>query len=155
MKVDDAGLKFLMQEEGVRNNAYPDPVTGGDPWTIGVGHTGPEVHPGLQWSDAQVMEALRSDITKAEDCINACVTVPLTQNQFNALASFTHNEGVNALPHGGAGGKPSHLLTLLNSGDYYGAACAFADWHIAGGVPHVLDGRRAREATLFLTEDAA
>ena len=56
---------MLISEEGWRNKAYPDPLTKGPPWTIGVGHTGPEVHEGLYWSDDKVSEVLDADIAKA------------------------------------------------------------------------------------------
>lgn len=52
--------------EGRRHEAYPDPLTGGAPWTIGVGHTGPEVHEGLVWSDAEIDAAFDIDLTEAE-----------------------------------------------------------------------------------------
>lgn len=151
MTTSPAGLYFLASEEGKVNRAYPDPATGGAPWTIGVGHTGPEVHPGLVWSDAEIDAALAHDLVLNEASINHCVTVALTRNQFDALNSFVHNEGVYALPHGGPGGGPSHLLASLNAGDYAGAADRFLDWHIANGIPHFLDARRRRERTLFLT----
>lgn len=153
MNTSENGIKFLEQEEGVMYNAYPDPATGAAPWTIGVGHTGPEVHPGLTWTGAEVDAALRHDLVLNEASINHCVKVPLTQNQFDALNSFVHNEGVNALPHGGPNGGPSHVLMALNAGDYQGAADHLLDWHIANGIPHFLDGRRKRERTLFLTPD--
>ena len=43
-----AGLEIIKRNEGLRLHAYPDPATGGAPWTIGYGHTGPDVHPGMQ-----------------------------------------------------------------------------------------------------------
>lgn len=52
--------------EGRRNVAYPDPISkDGHPYTIGVGHCGPEVHQGLVWTDAQIDAALDADIAKA------------------------------------------------------------------------------------------
>lgn len=54
----------LIDFEGWRNNAYPDPLTGGAPWTIGVGHTGPEVFEGLTWADSLVSSTLDDDIAK-------------------------------------------------------------------------------------------
>lgn len=47
--------------EGKENIAYPDPVTKGDPWTIGIGHTGPEVFEGLVWSDELIEEVFKTD----------------------------------------------------------------------------------------------
>lgn len=59
----------LIAFEGLRNEAYPDPVSGAKPWTIGAGHTGPEVHPGLIWTGAQVQAALDKDIaSKIAQC---------------------------------------------------------------------------------------
>ena len=52
----------LVEYEGWCNIAYPGPLTGADPWTIGVGHTGPEVCKGLVWSDELVDKTLTEDI---------------------------------------------------------------------------------------------
>src|SRR5881628_3289056 len=52
----------LIELEGWKNAAYPDPLTKGAPWTIGVGHCGPEVHEGLVWGDELVSSTLDDDI---------------------------------------------------------------------------------------------
>lgn len=54
----------LIEFEGWKHDAYPDPLTLGDPWTIGVGHTGPEVYRGLRWTDEQITVALAKDIAE-------------------------------------------------------------------------------------------
>jgi lysozyme len=54
----------LIDFEGWKQDAYPDPLTLGDPWTIGVGHTGPEVYRGLKWTDEQITLALAKDIAE-------------------------------------------------------------------------------------------
>lgn len=54
-------------EEGTEHAAYPDPITHGAPWTIGRGHTGPEVHEGLVWDDAQIDAVMDADIAHATD----------------------------------------------------------------------------------------
>lgn len=135
MKTSDAGLQALEKREGKRNKAYKD--TKGI-WTIGVGHTGPNVYEGLAWTDQQVEDALRDDVKIAEDCINKYVTVPLTQNQFDALVSFVFNVGTLAF-------RKSTLLKRLNAGDYEGAAKAFDMWHI----PPEIIGRRDSEREQF------
>lgn len=62
---------FLRNQEGYKLQAYPDPVSGGAPWTIGIGHTGPEVHPGLIWNDDQVMFAYQLDKAHAwQGCVD-------------------------------------------------------------------------------------
>ena len=138
MKISDKGLKFLMDEEGYRREAYPDPAWGWKVPTIGVGHTGPEVRRGLVWTDAQVMEALRQDIRSREEVLNTHVRVPLTQNQFDAVGSWSFNVGIGAT-------LSSTLLRKLNAGDYAGAAAEFERWNI----PAILIPRRRRERALF------
>lgn len=56
---------MLIREEGWRHEAYPDPLSKGPPWTIGVGHTGPEVHEHLVWSDDLISRTLDADISAA------------------------------------------------------------------------------------------
>lgn len=65
--------------EGREHKAYPDPLTArdpvkrGKPWTIGIGHTGPEVYDGLLWDDRQIDEAFDKDWTKFEAaCLERC-----------------------------------------------------------------------------------
>lgn len=61
--------EMLRREEGYSHKAYPDPLTHGAPWTIGIGHTGPEVHEGLIWTDDQINAALEDDVAeKAQQC---------------------------------------------------------------------------------------
>ena len=54
----------LIGFEGWRNQAYPDPLTHGDPWTCGVGETGPDVGPGTYWDDATVGARLDAQIAR-------------------------------------------------------------------------------------------
>jgi lysozyme len=58
-------MSQLESLEGRETCAYPDPITRGKPWTIGIGHTGPEVVPGLVWTDAQIDAAFQSDVAIA------------------------------------------------------------------------------------------
>lgn len=58
-------LADLRMDEGLRLDAYPDPLTGGAPWTIGYGHTGPEVAKGLIWTKEEAEAALLADATIA------------------------------------------------------------------------------------------
>lgn len=139
MRLSPPGLKTLMIEEGFKNNAYPDPGTGGAPWTIGVGHTGPEVHPGLYWSDEQVMDALKKDVAWAEKAVNDSVTYNVNQEQFDALVEFAFNIG-------DGGFRRSTLVKKLNDGNVIGAADEFLKWNI----PAILIPRRHRTRAAFL-----
>lgn len=144
MQTSDPGLKNIMTEEGFKNAAYPDPKWGWKVPTIGVGHTGPEVHSGLWWSDQQVMAQLRKDVALCEAAINRGVKVKLSQDQYDTLADFTFNIGVN-------GFLGSTLLRLLNAGNYEGAAGEFVHWCI----PDILIPRRERETARFLGKATA
>ena len=44
MKMSQAGIDLIKEFEGCHLKAYPDPKTGGDPWTIGFGATGPDIY---------------------------------------------------------------------------------------------------------------
>lgn len=123
--------------------AYPDPGTGNDPWTIGWGATGPGIGPGTVWTQAQCDERLARDLERyARDVGRAIGGAPASQRQFDALVSFHYNTG--ALPR-------STLLRRHLAGDFAGAAAEFARWKHAGGrVMAGLVRRRAAEAKLYL-----
>lgn len=144
MEHSSAARNLIERFEGKRNDAYPDPATGGEPWTIGVGHVGPEVHEGLHWTDDQVREALDADLARFDAGVTALIgRAPTTQNQFDALVSFAFNLGLGNL------GK-STLLSRHRVGDYAGAALEFLKWNRAGGkVLNGLTRRRAAEAALY------
>ena len=138
-----SGIDAITSYEGQRLTAYPDPGTGGVPWTIGVGHTG-GVQKGDTCTAAESNAFLRADLRSAEAAVNQLVTVLLTQSQFDALVSFTFNLGTGAL-------RGSSLLKMLNLGEYEIAADEFLRWNQAAG--QVLPGlvkRRAAERAMFL-----
>lgn len=170
-----AGFENLcINAEGEFLEAYPDPASplgkmctkkglhvskykqivnwqalSGSPWTIGIGHTGSvdgkPVSPGMVISQAKSRELLKADAATATRGVVKLVTVPLNQNQFDALVDFTFNLGEGNL-------RSSTLLKKLNSKDYAGAADEFPKWNKAGGI--VLPGltkRRAAERALFIS----
>ncbi len=134
MKTSQKGLDLLAKREGIRTKAYKD--TKGI-WTIGIGHTGPEVTPSLVWDDLQVMKAFAEDIKWAEAAVNA-VKAPLTQTQFDALVSFVFNIGARAF-------ERSTMKRLLDKGMYEESAEQFDRWHI----PPEIVGRRNSEKKQF------
>lgn len=140
------GRELIEEFEGRRHQAYPDPATGGKPWTIGIGSTGPDIVPGLVWSDEQIDERFRADLRRFEVGLNKMLLVPVSQNQFDALISFVYNCGLHNLLN-------STLLKLLNKGAYLQAAAEFDRWSFASGkrMPGLLRRRRA-EMELFLTK---
>lgn len=97
MRTSDKGIELIKEFEGLEEIAYPDPGTGGDPWTIGYGHTGADVYPGLRISKLRAEELLVKDLRRFEDAVEALIDVELNQNEFDALVSFTYNVGEGAL----------------------------------------------------------
>lgn len=140
MKTSDNGIDFLKEVESVKLKAYLD--TGGV-WTNGVGHTGPDVHEGQVVDEAQVDAWLKEDVLEAEDAVNRGVKVSLSQNQFDALVSFTFNVGVSAFLN-------STLLRKLNASDYEGAKNELSRWvRDNGKIVKGLVNRRLKEQKLY------
>jgi len=156
MKLSEQGIKVIKSFEGLRLSAYRD-VAG--VWTIGYGstryHDGKPVKPADKLADEQQADALFSNtLGQYEDAVNQYVKVTLTQSQFDALVSFTYNEGTGAL-------KESTLLKRLNEKDYHGAADQFLVWtkitSPQTGEKKVctdLSVRRRQERQLFLLTTA-
>jgi len=148
MQYSKDGLHLTEGFEGCRLIAYPDPGTGGDPWTIGYGHTGPDVHPGMTITLEQAEDLLAQDVKRAEADVNAKLTVKVSQEEFDALVDFAFNCGCGNLNN-------STLLKKLNAGDFEGAAQEFLKWDMAAG--HHMAGllkRRQAEELLFLKDMA-
>jgi lysozyme len=140
MNISAAGIKLIESFEGVRLTAYQD-IKG--IWTIGVGHTGTDVRPGMTITQAQAEQLLLADVAHAVATVNSCVTVTLNQDEFDALVDFAFNAGCGAL-------EGSTLLKDLNGGNYTAAADQFEDWdHAAGKVVAGLLRRREAEAEMF------
>lgn len=142
MKLGDAGTALIQSFEKLDLCAYPDQ---GGVYTIGWGHTGPDVKPGDICTVAQADAWFVEDTQTAVDAVNRTVTIPLSQNQFDALVAFTFNVGQGSEAH-------STLLRLVNASNFAGAANEFPKWdHVNGVVSAGLTRRRAAEQALFLT----
>ena len=145
MKTSSEGVAAIRGYEGCLLKAYRD-VSG--VWTIGVGHTGPEVHDGLVWTQAQADAQLAADLKHFEDVVSVAVKAPLAQGQFDALVSLCFNIGAVAF----AG---STLVKKLNAGDTRGAGLQFVSWNKAGGQFNgALLARRACELWMFARASA-
>jgi lysozyme len=93
----------------------------------------------------QVEARFDADLRKFEEGVSRLVKVPLNDNMFAALVSFSYNLGLRTLEN-------STLLRLLNSKDFRGAADQMPRFcHSGGQVLSGLVRRRAAERDLFLT----
>lgn len=135
------GLQLTESFEALRLTAYPDE---GGVWTIGYGHTGADVKPGMTITAQQAVTLLISDVAAAVACVNHGVEVAITQDEFDALVDFTFNDGRGAFLN-------STLLKDLNAGNFAAAAAQFDEWdHVKGQVNAGLKRRRDAEDQLFL-----
>jgi GH24 family phage-related lysozyme (muramidase) len=147
--VGPEGLALIKQFEGCARlrpdglfEAYPDPGTGGAPWTIGWGATGADIGPDSVWTRAECDARLESDVARHAARVAAAIgDAPTSANQFDALVSFHYNTGAITR---------ATLTRRHVAGDFAGAASEFARWNRAGGrVLAGLTRRRAAEAKLY------
>lgn len=160
MKVSPKGRALIARNEGCVLYAYPDPTTGGAPWTIGYGHTA-GVRPGQQITQQQADDLLASDLDtiygpRVETLLAGA---PTTQAQFDAMVSLAYNIGLGDWQSGridryDAGGfEDSSILKNHLKGEYQAAADSFVLWNKAGGrVMAGLTRRRLEEAKLYRSD---
>lgn len=136
-------VSLIKKWEGCRLEAYPDPATGGAPWTIGYGATGPGIAKGVKWTQAQADERLAQDVSRFLRGVQSVVKRPATDAQIGAMTSLAYNIGVKAF-------ASSTLLRKFNAGDKAGAAAEFPRWNRAAGkVMKGLTNRRLDEQKVF------
>ena len=140
-RINKAGFDLIRDFEGLRLKAYLCPAK---VWTVGYGHTGPDVKPGMVITNERANELLTADLAKFELAVNQNAPT-CTDNQFSAMVSFAFNVGVGAF-------EESTLLRHHRAGRYGMAALQFDRWTRGGGK--VLPGlvrRRAAERKLYET----
>ena len=145
MKTSQAGVDLIKSFEGLRNEAYLDAV---NVWTVGYGHTGPDVVKGTWYTTQQAEVVLKKDLAKFEEAVNRLINVKLNQYQFDALVSFTFNVGTGAL-------EASTLRKRLNEGQDPSVVAKeeLPRWN-KGDKNKTLEGltrRRMQEVELFCT----
>lgn len=140
MRTSKQGIETIKAHEGLRLEAYDDGV---GVWTVGYGST-LGVKKGMAITRAEADARLISDLAEAERTVDFSVTVPLSQQQFDALVSLAFNIGAGAF-------TSSTLVKRLNESKYHDAAAQFDRWVHAGKkkLPGLVK-RRAAEKTLFL-----
>jgi lysozyme len=137
------GLALTMGFEGLSLKSYQDSA---GIWTIGYGHTGPNLVAKMAITQANAEALLRADLADAVTCVNRVISVVINQDQFDALVDFCFNAGRGAL-------LQSTLLRNINVGDFDSAAAQFGLWvHAGGKVVAGLVRRRKTEAELFSGE---
>lgn len=149
MHISSQGIDLIQNYEGLRTTAYK-PLKKESGWTIGYGHHGPDVKPGMVCTEQWAYEQLKRDLRQVEHQLISALNayeIEVTQGQFDALCSLLFNlsGGIRRLVKFG-------LWAKLKAGDAEGAAHAFLNINKAGGVEvKGLTLRRRAEARLFLS----
>lgn len=118
-------LVALLLHEGYRGDAYI-PVAGDVP-TIGFGTTS-GVKLGDRTTPEKALQVAMRDVQNFEGAVKSCVTVPLSQNEYDAYISLSYNIGPYAF-------CKSTLVKKLNQGDYIGACNQILRWDQFKGKP--------------------
>ena len=137
------GIALIKEAEGLRLKPYRE----NNHWLVGYGHL-LAARPPAAISQAQAESYLREDLADCEAAISRCVRVPVTSNEFSAMASLCYTVGTAAFAQ-------STLVDRLNAGDRKGAANQFLVWTkgtVKGAKTHLshLADRRKKERALFL-----
>jgi len=137
------GIPLIKKSEGCRLKAYPDPATGGKPWTIAYGRT-LNVKPGDTCTQEQADAWLIEEYDRFERNVLALIAgAKTTPNQLGAMVCLSYNIGLGNF-------AKSSVLANHRVGRYANAAAAFLMWDKAAG--HVMAGlvtRRHAESALY------
>jgi lysozyme len=142
-RINAAGLAKLKGFEALKLKAYRD---GGGVWTIGWGHTGKDVHEGLEITQEQAEHLLMADLGYFEAGVDALTRdVPTTDNQFAAMVCLAFNIGLERF-------RNSTVLKRHKLGNKIGAANAFLLWVYDNGKRvQGLINRREQERKMYLS----
>ena len=137
---------MLAHHEGVRVKPYRCPA---GLWTVGVGHLiGDGKSLPSEWNRTftlkEVYDLLATDVNKFGRGVERLLpNVKLSQNEFDALVSFSFNLGLGTF-------QRSTIRQALLRGDKIAAIESLLKYNKAGGkVLKGLDNRRKDEAALF------
>jgi lysozyme len=150
---EQIAIDMLKEFEGFRANPYPDPATGGEPWTIGYGSTRdlrgmPVTAETPPITEVEAANLAMLDMLSAFKAVASAIKVPLTHHEQAAIEDFIYNVGAGNF-------RDSTLLRLINQEQWALAAKQFELWdHADGKVMAGLLRRRIAEEETFLTQDS-
>lgn len=161
MKASPNCYIVIEHTESCKLKAYPDPKTGGAPWTCGWGSTGLDVRPGTVWSQDYANSRLIIDVERREAIANNALTVPMDQGQFDCFVDMIYNIGAGAKGVRDGiitlkSGTPSTFMRKLRTLDYDGAHDQIIKWVSPGSnVERGLRRRRTMDQALWRGLDGA
>lgn len=130
-----------MKFEGCELTAYRD-LAG--IWTIGFGHTGKDVFPGLTWTQEQAQEHLINDVADATALLCSYSPGPYPEGAKDALTDFVFNLGIGNY-------RTSTLRSYVDNQQWDSVKTELLKWDHSNGlvVPGLL-ARRQAEADLIV-----
>ena len=143
MNINNAGIALIKKFEGLRLKAYTCPA---GIWTIGFGHTGPDVEPGEEINEREAEQLLKGDLIKFEHGVEELLDgTPASFNAFSAMVSLAYNIGLGNF-------RKSSVLKFHKEGKKNLAANAFLLWSKAKGkiLPGLISRRNA-ERSLYVS----
>lgn len=157
MKTADAGISLIKEFEKCRLTAYK--ATSSETYyTIGWGHYGSDVTAGMTITQVQADQMFLNDLVKYENYVNTFLNknnITVSQNQFDALVSFTYNCG-NVWVSEPTFQLKTYLINGVNNYTAEQITTAFTNWNKQDGkVLAGLTRRRQAEAALFLNGSSA
>ena len=143
MEISSEGISLIKKFEGCELEAYK---CAAGVWTIGYGHT-KDVTEGMEITQAEAETMLKEELLDYCNYVDMYVQVPLEQNQFDALVSWTYNLGPTNL-------KSSTMLKVLNTGKYEDVPEQIKRWNKANGkMLDRLIRRREAESLMFQNKE--
>ena len=140
MNIGNKGLDLIKSFEGCRLSAYKCPA---GVWTIGYGHT-QGVYEGMVITQAQADNMLREDVKYYADAVDRYNSrFNFTQEEFDALTSFTYNCGVGSL---------QAVMSCCNTKQEIAEECKLYNRSSTGQILNGLVRRREEEYKLFMSE---
>jgi GH24 family phage-related lysozyme (muramidase) len=147
-RICSAARQLIQSFEGLELRSYPDPGSGGAPWTCCWGHTGADVQPNQTYTNSDCERLFSSDLARFEQGVEALLP-GLPQHQFCALVSWAFNVGLHAV-------QGSSLRRRIQAGEPPALVIAqeLPRWNKgASGVLAGLNRRRAAEVEHAITAD--
>lgn len=158
MKASQKIINYIQSKEGLRLEAYK--LEGEDNWTIGYGHSGPDVKQGDKITEDEANKLFSDDLKKFEKAVNGYIdkyNLSFNQSKFDAIVSLTYNCGTNWVDNNWRIAKylknnfkdsNGKAIPDQEIADAFGVICSGGTGIMAGLIK-----RRIDEAKMFLYGD--
>lgn len=158
MKASGNIIAYIKEKEGCRLEAYK--LSGEKYWTIGYGHSGPDVKQGQVITEDEANKLFSDDLKTFEKAVNGYIdeyNLSFNQSKFDAIVSFTYNCGTNWVDKSWRIAKylknnfkdsNGKVIPDQEIADAFGVICSGGDGIIDGLIE-----RRIEEAKIFLYGD--